>query len=53
MLADDGVGFDPQAPHPGHYGLTGLREQVEQLGARLSIDSAPGQGCTVCLHFDA
>ena len=52
-LQDDGCGFDPHAPHAGHYGLTGLREQAAQLGARLSIDSAAGQGCRMGLAFDA
>lgn len=52
-LQDDGCGFDPHAPHAGHYGLTGLREQAAQLDARLSIDSAAGRGCRLGLDFDA
>jgi signal transduction histidine kinase len=43
-IEDDGVGFDPAAPHPGHYGIVGLREQAQLIGARLDIDSAPGLG---------
>ena len=52
-LQDDGCGFDPHAPHAGHYGLTGLREQAAQLGAWLEINSTPGQGCRLELRFDA
>ena len=52
-VQDDGRGFDPREPHPGHYGLTGLREQAAQLGGELRIDSAPGQGCRVVLRFAA
>lgn len=47
MLADDGVGFDPQAVGAGHYGLVGLREQAEVIGANLSVTSRPGAGTVV------
>jgi signal transduction histidine kinase len=46
-IADDGVGFDADAPHPGHYGLAGLREQARLIGAVLTIHSAPQQGTTI------
>lgn len=52
-LRDDGCGFDPAATPTGHFGLVGLREQAQQLGATLHIDSAPGQGCRVQLDFAA
>ena len=52
-LADDGVGFDTVTPRAGHFGLQGLREQAEQLGAALTLDSAPGRGCRVRLCFAA
>ena len=52
-IIDDGCGFDPRQTHPGHYGLAGLREQAEQLGGELEIDSAPGKGCRVTLRFTA
>jgi signal transduction histidine kinase len=41
-VADDGVGFDPRTPRQGHLGLDGMRERVEQLGGRLTIDSEAG-----------
>ena len=43
-IADDGIGFDPGTPYPGHYGLVGLREQAQIIGADLRIDSAPQRG---------
>jgi signal transduction histidine kinase len=46
-VADNGVGFDTQAAHPGHYGLAGLREQARLIGADLTINSAPQQGTVV------
>ena len=30
-----------------HYGLTGMRERAEDIGARFSIDSVEGQGTRV------
>jgi signal transduction histidine kinase len=46
-IADDGVGFDPAAPHPGHYGVLGIREQAHLIDAELELRSAPGAGATV------
>jgi signal transduction histidine kinase len=50
-IEDDGVGFDPQAPHPGHYGLVGLREQARLIGAELRIDSQRNSGTTLWLSL--
>src|SRR5271163_70587 len=50
-IEDDGVGFDPQALRPGHYGIVGLREQAELIGAELRIDSQPGAGTRLCISL--
>lgn len=48
-ISDDGVGLmdaestDPISPE-GHYGLIGMRERAEALGAELSIESQPEPG---------
>jgi signal transduction histidine kinase len=45
---DDGVGFVPtDAAHSGRFGLIGMRERAEAIGASLAVQSAPGQGTTV------
>ena len=49
QITDNGQGFDvPKAPAEfapsGHYGLLGLHERAELIGADLEIISAPGQG---------
>jgi PAS domain S-box-containing protein len=44
-VADDGRGFDPEAP-PG-TGLRGMRERVLRLGGDLRVESAPGEGTRV------
>lgn len=46
-VRDDGVGFDTAVPCPGHYGMLGMREQADLIGAELTVRSAPGQGTEV------
>jgi signal transduction histidine kinase len=49
-IQDDGQGFDPAAPArdgEAHFGLSIIRERVQQIRGTLVVDSAPGQGTTV------
>jgi signal transduction histidine kinase len=46
-IEDNGVGFDPHAPRPDHYGIVGLREQAELIGAELRIDTGPQLGTKI------
>ena len=49
-VTDNGTGFDPattSADGTAHYGLTGMRERAEDIGAHFSIESAEGQGTRV------
>jgi len=48
-VADDGVGFDPDARSVAtrRLGLVSMRERIEALGGRFEIISAPGRGTTV------
>ncbi|HWP44023.1 MAG TPA: GAF domain-containing sensor histidine kinase, partial [Blastocatellia bacterium] len=49
-VKDDGRGFDALAPlsaRDGHFGLTGMRERVEQMRGRFSIDSRPNEGTLI------
>lgn len=49
-IEDDGCGFegDPASySQDGHFGLTGMRERAEQIGARFSVTSAEGKGTEV------
>jgi two-component system, NarL family, sensor histidine kinase DevS len=45
-VRDYGVGFDPETPAEG-FGLLGMRERVELVDGRLTIDSEPGRGTVV------
>jgi ligand-binding sensor domain-containing protein/signal transduction histidine kinase len=54
-IHDNGCGFDehahPQSSGPdGHFGLTGMRERAEQIGAAFAIESTPGKGTQVSIH---
>jgi signal transduction histidine kinase len=47
-VADDGQGFDPQAPRSSNQvGLWSMRERVEPIGGAFELQSAPGQGTTL------
>jgi signal transduction histidine kinase len=52
-VRDDGVGFEPGLDrdrdpwHASGFGLTGMRERLEQQGGALTVESAPGKGTTV------
>lgn len=50
-IEDNGVGFDSDASYPGHYGLVGLREQAQLIGAELIIRTVPRAGTTVRLSL--
>ncbi|HTY08009.1 MAG TPA: cache domain-containing protein [Candidatus Edwardsbacteria bacterium] len=47
-VCDDGVGFVPSASGAGGgLGLASLKERAQKIGAKLSIESAPGSGTQI------
>lgn len=47
-VTDDGRGFDQSTGvRDSAYGLVGMRERADVIGARLAITSMPGEGTTV------
>lgn len=50
-VADDGLGFDPERPRPGHLGLHTMRERATAAGAQLRLESAPGAGARVVVEL--
>jgi signal transduction histidine kinase len=54
-VADDGRGFDParRAVRGRRLGLTSMEERAEELGGRLDIESAEGEGTRVRLEVGA
>jgi signal transduction histidine kinase len=51
-IADDGAGFDTSTLDDGRFGLRGMRERAELIGAHLRVDSAPGRGTRVSVTLN-
>jgi signal transduction histidine kinase len=51
-LQDDGAGFDPASQSEG-LGLIGIKERVEVMGGRLTIQSADGHGTVISASLPA
>ena len=57
-VSDDGVGFtvpeDPSAlARSGHFGLMGMYERAQLIGAQVVVDAAPGEGVAVTVTAPA
>ena len=55
-VQDDGAGFEQTqvpstAQSAGGFGLTAMRERVQQLGGSLLVESAPGEGTTLAIEI--
>jgi signal transduction histidine kinase len=57
LIRDDGKGIDPkvlaQGGRPGHWGLPGIRERAQQVGARVDFWSEAGAGTEIHLTIPA
>ncbi len=56
-ISDNGIGFTPpESPAEfapgGHFGLLGIYERAELIGARLEIHSAEGEGTKTVVIYD-
>ena len=47
VVEDDGEGFRPDEVREGALGFVGMRERVELVGGRLTVESSPGVGTTL------
>ncbi|MGC7102019.1 sensor histidine kinase [Amycolatopsis lurida] len=52
-LRDDGRGFDPAAPRPDGYGISGMRQRAERLAGELHVESEPGAGTAISVNLPA
>jgi signal transduction histidine kinase len=50
VVADDGCGFVPDRPG---FGLTGMRERIEEVGGQVDVDSHPGAGTRLTVSVPA
>ncbi|HJX90517.1 MAG TPA: sensor histidine kinase, partial [Pyrinomonadaceae bacterium] len=54
LVRDDGLGIDPQvlrSGREGHWGIPGMRERAEEIGASLKVWSRQGAGTEVELSI--
>ncbi|MCB2160486.1 hypothetical protein KQH40_00200 [bacterium] len=58
MISDNGIGFvPPKNPgilaNKGHFGLLGIHERAELIGATITIDSVIGRGTNLILQIQS
>lgn len=57
MVKDDGLGIDHEylasRGRPGHWGLRGMHERAENIGAKLVIESTPKEGSKITVSIPA
>jgi signal transduction histidine kinase len=52
-VSDNGLGFSREsAVSEAQFGLKGMRERAQLIGAELVVDSQPGQGTSVRLRYE-
>lgn len=51
-VRDDGAGFDAASAGRGRFGLAGMRERADAVGARLTVESDPGSGTRVLVEVE-
>lgn len=50
IISDNGVGMEREIlrrGRSGHFGLQGMQERAESIGAEFSVSSEPGKGCAI------
>ncbi|WP_378924157.1 sensor histidine kinase [Pelagicoccus mobilis] len=53
VISDDGSGFDASKPAASKqsFGIVGMRERAEKIGAQLSVESNAGSGTKITLAY--
>lgn len=53
VIDDDGIGFDSDADHPGHLGLSGMKQRAAAHNLELTVHSPTGGGVEVRVRTHA
>jgi signal transduction histidine kinase len=53
VIDDDGIGFDSDADHPGHLGLSGMKQRAAAQNLQLTVHSPSGGGVEVRVRTHA
>ncbi|CAM4000783.1 sensor histidine kinase [Alkalicoccus chagannorensis] len=51
VIKDDGKGFDTSATKENSFGLVGMKERINMLEGKISIDSTPGKGTIILVQI--
>jgi signal transduction histidine kinase len=50
VLKDNGVGFEVSAAEgSSHYGIRGMKERIQKVGGKISIQTEPGKGTEIAI----
>ncbi len=52
IVDDDGIGFMPNMHDRDRFGLVGMRERADAIGAELQVDSWPGRGTRIRVKME-
>jgi signal transduction histidine kinase len=52
-ITDDGVGFDASQRFEGHLGQHSMRERAASIGARYTLETAPGRGTRIQVWLES
>jgi signal transduction histidine kinase len=50
-IIDDGCGFDPDQPRPGHFGLEHMSARAAEIGACLVLSTGPQEGTELMVQL--
>ena len=50
-VSDDGRGIAHTSLPTGHFGIVGMKERADRIGAQLSIEETPGGGTTIRVRW--
>jgi signal transduction histidine kinase len=53
VIDDDGIGFDSDADHPGHLGISGMKQRAAAQNLQFTVHSPPGGGVEVRVRTHA
>ncbi len=51
-IVDNGIGFETGSQSPDHFGLGIMEERAQSIGGSFFIDSQPGKGTRIDLHWN-
>lgn len=51
QVRDNGRGFNPAGPFPGHFGIRSMQERAMKMGGIFTIESAPEQGTSIAVRM--